>query len=49
MFTTDDSKIVSGGEDCTIKIWDLKEGSLERTLKGHVDTVNISIKIIIKT
>jgi pleiotropic regulator 1 len=29
----------SGGEDCTIKIWDLKSGSLKLTLSGQIPIV----------
>lgn len=33
------SSIASGSEDCTIKIWDWEFGELERTLKGHSQSV----------
>ncbi|KAF3385535.1 hypothetical protein F1880_002258, partial [Penicillium rolfsii] len=33
------SALASGSEDCTIKIWDWEFGELERTLKGHSQTV----------
>ncbi|KAJ5880832.1 nuclear migration protein NudF [Penicillium subrubescens] len=33
------SSLASGSEDCTIKIWDWEFGELERTLKGHSQTV----------
>lgn len=36
--------IASGGNDKTVKIWDLKTGSLLRTLVGHHDSV-ISVSI----
>jgi WD40 repeat protein len=29
------TRIVSGSEDCTIRVWDLSSGSHLRTLKGH--------------
>jgi WD40 repeat protein len=41
--TTDTSqvvtKIVSGSNDGTIKVWDLSSGSLLNTLEGHTNTV----------
>jgi platelet-activating factor acetylhydrolase IB subunit alpha len=33
------SSLASGSEDCTIKIWDWEFGELERTLKGHSQSV----------
>lgn len=33
------SSLASGSEDCTIKIWDWEFGELEKTLKGHSQTV----------
>ena len=35
-FTPDGSHIVSGSLDCTIRIWDVATGRLERTLPGEV-------------
>lgn len=32
--------LASASEDCTIKIWDLESGELERTLKGHTKSIN---------
>ncbi|KAL7673295.1 hypothetical protein ACOME3_008161 [Neoechinorhynchus agilis] len=34
------SFIASASEDASIKIWDYESGELEKTLKGHTDTVN---------
>ncbi|RYP12752.1 hypothetical protein DL767_011135 [Monosporascus sp. MG133] len=34
-FSPDGSRIVSGSEDCTIKIWDAKSGKEVHTLKGY--------------
>eukprot|EP00123_Amoebidium_parasiticum_P013020 comp21713_c0_seq2/m.30677 comp21713_c0_seq2/g.30677 ORF comp21713_c0_seq2/g.30677 comp21713_c0_seq2/m.30677 type:complete len:571 (-) comp21713_c0_seq2:634-2346(-) len=31
----DEEKIVSGSDDCTLKIWDLKTGKCLHTLEGH--------------
>jgi platelet-activating factor acetylhydrolase IB subunit alpha len=33
------SSLASGSEDCTIKIWDWEFGELEKTLKGHSQSV----------
>lgn len=38
--TTDGAWIVSGGDDHTVRIWDLASGRLERTLEGHTGSVN---------
>ena len=32
--------LASSSEDCTIKIWDYDTGNLEKTLKGHTQSVN---------
>jgi len=32
--------MASGSEDCTVKIWDYDSGQLEKTLKGHTQSVN---------
>ncbi len=37
--TPDGNNIVSGTDDGTIKVWDLKTGKLLRTLTGHTDTI----------
>lgn len=37
--TPDGSRIVSGGVDGTVRVWDLTTGRLERTLEGHPSTV----------
>ena len=34
------SLLASCGEDAAVKIWDLDNGQLERTLKGHTATIN---------
>jgi hypothetical protein len=35
----DESKVVSGSLDKTVKIWDTNTGQLENTLEGHLDVV----------
>ena len=43
---TEDGKVVSGGADNSIKVWDLSSGKLLRTLKGHnssINTVTVSV------
>lgn len=32
--------VASGSEDCTVKVWDYDSGQLEKTLKGHTQSVN---------
>ena len=32
--------VVSGSEDCTIRVWDFDTGGLASTLEGHKDSVN---------
>ena len=36
---TDDSKVIGGGEDGKIFIWDLVDGNVEQELNGHSDAV----------
>jgi WD40 repeat protein len=36
----DGVRAVSGGDDLTIRIWDLGAGHLERTIDGHVEVLN---------
>ena len=36
----DDEKIVTGGADGHIIIWDLKYGHLKQTLHGHAEVVS---------
>ena len=35
----DGTRIVSGSEDRTVRVWNLADGGLERTLEGHTDSV----------
>jgi len=37
---TADGRIVSGGSDGTMRLWNLASGRLERTLEGHTDGVH---------
>ena len=37
--TPDGRRLVSGGDDHTIRIWNVASGKLERTLEGHTDSV----------
>ena len=45
------SIMISASEDATIKLWDFETGDYERTLKGHTDSVQVSINndIVIKS
>ena len=38
-FNHDNTKIVSGSDDNSIKIWDVKRGTCISTLNGHSDYV----------
>jgi len=37
--TPDGKKVISGGEDITLKVWDIESGKELRTLEGHTDSV----------
>ena len=37
--TPDGTKAISGSDDHTLKVWDLRRGKLERTIIGHSDAV----------
>jgi WD40 repeat protein len=37
--TLDGTKAISGSDDHTLKIWDLRRGKLDRTIIGHTDAV----------
>jgi len=39
VFTTDGKRIISGGADGTVKIWNVDDGSLENTLDAHEGAV----------
>ena len=38
-FSSNDELIVSGGSDCTVKVWNVDTGMCIRTLEEHSDTV----------
>ena len=33
-------QLVSGGDDCTVQVWDLESGCCDGVLRGHTDRVN---------
>jgi len=37
--TSDDKKVISGGDDHTIKLWDISSGMCIKTLEGHTRSV----------
>ncbi|MBQ2387231.1 MAG: hypothetical protein II300_08135, partial [Bacteroidales bacterium] len=39
-YSPDGTKIISGSDDGTIKIWDANTGKYLKTLEGHSDWVN---------
>ena len=39
-FSPDGTKVVSGSDDQTVRIWDAVTGECEQTLEGHSDWVN---------
>ncbi|KIW89805.1 uncharacterized protein Z519_09234 [Cladophialophora bantiana CBS 173.52] len=40
VFSADGSRIASGSDDNTVRVWDVQTGACEQTLEGHSDTVN---------
>jgi WD40 repeat protein len=38
-FSSDGSQIISGSDDCTVRMWDAVSGKHKHTLKGHTDWV----------
>jgi WD40 repeat protein len=38
--TQDGRRAVSGSNDRTVRLWDLKSGQILRTLTGHTDTIS---------
>ncbi len=38
-FTHDDTTLLSGSTDCTLKVWDVQEGVEIRTLNGHKSAI----------
>ena len=39
-FSPDGSRVLSGSDDKTVKLWDATTGALLRTFEGHADRVN---------
>ncbi|XP_023242711.1 apoptotic protease-activating factor 1-like isoform X2 [Centruroides sculpturatus] len=39
-FSSDDSKIVSGGDDYVALVWDFESGKILHSLKGHTNSIN---------
>ena len=37
--TPDGNRLISGGDDQTVRVWDLASGRLQHTLHGHTDSV----------
>jgi WD40 repeat protein len=35
----DGTRVVSGGEDFSVRVWELATGKLEATLKGHTNYI----------
>lgn len=44
-FLSCNKKVVSGGEDEIVKVWDIKSGECFHNLKGHNSTI-VSIEIV---
>ena len=40
-FSPDGTKVASGSDDYTVKLWDVTSGECLQTLEGHSDSVNI--------
>jgi WD40 repeat protein len=38
--TISDTRVMSGSDDCTMRIWDAVSGMVQHTWKGHADLVN---------
>ena len=38
-FSPDGTRVVSGSNDTTVRIWNVNTGEMERVLEGHTDTV----------
>ena len=40
MFSPDGRMVVTGSSDATLKFWDVRDGSLLRSRRAHLDSVN---------
>jgi WD40 repeat protein len=43
MFSPDGSRVASGSDDKTVRVWDVQTGQCEHTLEGHSDLVRIVV------
>ena len=41
-----DGRVVSGSQDCTMRVWNSATGMCERTLEGHTSTVTLLVALL---